>query len=372
LEIARILIVDDEPFNLDLLEQELELLGYGSVRAVDGLKALERLEAEPFDLVLLDVMMPGIDGYGVLERMKLHTEWRHIPVIMISALTDMTSVVRCITNGAEDYLPKPFEPVLLEARVRASLERKRLHDRETAHLEVIELERQRAHELLHAILPASAVTELKATGRVQPRLFTEVAILFIDLADFTAWCHAHPPEEVVAEVQRLAEVFEAFAERHGMEKIKTIGDAFMATANLLQPHNDPVMAAIRCCHDMAEAAHGQANGWRIRAGIHIGPVVAGIVGRTKFSFDLWGDTVNVAARLSAIGEEDAIQLSADAFERVRGRCTVRAVERILLKGKGEIEVYQCDSSRCELDLETSLAVPPTEARIIQELRALSL
>src|SRR5439155_18224467 len=145
-----------------------------------------------------------------------------------------------------------------------------------------------------------------------------------------------------------------------MEKIKTIGDAFMATANLLQPHDDPVMAAIRCCHDMADAAHSHANGWRIRAGVHIGPVVAGIVGRTKFSFDLWGDTVNVAARLSEIGEEDAVQLSADAFDRVRGRCTVRAVGRLLLKGKGEIEVYQCDSSCCERNVEISLAVPPTE------------
>src|SRR3982751_2792447 len=84
----RILIVDDEPFNLDLLEQELELLGYGSVRAVDGRNALERLQSEAFDLVLLDVMMPGIDGFGVLERMKSHPKWQHIPVIMISAMTD--------------------------------------------------------------------------------------------------------------------------------------------------------------------------------------------------------------------------------------------------------------------------------------------
>src|SRR5205085_11229195 len=182
---ASILIVDDEPFNLDLLEQELELLGHTSVRAVDGRRALERLEAEPFDLVLLDVMMPRMDGYEVLERMKAHPTWRHIPVIMISALTDMDSVVRCITSGAEDYLPKPFEPVLLEARIGSCIERKRLHDREAAHLEVIEHERHRADELLHAILPASAVAELKATGCVQPQLFGEVAILFVDLVGFT-------------------------------------------------------------------------------------------------------------------------------------------------------------------------------------------
>jgi adenylate cyclase len=106
---------------------------------------------------------------------------------------------------------------------------------------------------------------------------------------------------------------------------------------------------------MADAAHRDPNGWRIRAGIHIGPVVAGVVGRTKFNFDLWGDTVNVAARLSAIGEEDAVHLSADAFERVRGRCTVRTVGRILLKGKGEIEVYQCGEPLGDRSAEPSLA-----------------
>src|SRR5207237_8783425 len=151
--VPRILIVDDEPFNLDLLEQELELLGYGSVRAVDGRNALERLQSEAFDLVLLDVMMPGIDGFGVLERMKSHPKWQHIPVIMISAMTDMASVVRCITNGAEDYLPKPFEPILLQARVGARLDRQLSPGREIANLELIELKRQRADELLHAILP---------------------------------------------------------------------------------------------------------------------------------------------------------------------------------------------------------------------------
>src|SRR5205085_5250180 len=162
-------------------------------------------------------------------------------------------------------------------------------------------------------------------------------------------------EEVVADVQRLAEAFEVFAHQRGMEKIKTRGDAFMATASLLQPHDEPVMPALRCYRDMTKAARGGANDWRIRAGLHIGAVVGGVVGRTKYSFDLWGDTVNVAARLSAIGEEDTVHLSADAFERVRGRCTVRAVGRVSLKGKGEIEVYQCGEPLGDRSAEPSLA-----------------
>src|ERR1700682_6280832 len=202
---ARILIVDDEPFNLDVLEQELKLLGHVSVRATDADEALARLEADSFDLVLLDIMMPRLDGYGVLERMKANEAWRHIPVIVISAVGDMGSVVRGIACGAEDYLPKPFEPVLLEARIGACLERKWLHDREVAHLDAIERERRLTDKLLHAILPAPAVAELKKTGRVRPRHFDNVAVLFVDLVGFTAWCHPHSPAEVVPHLPRLAQ-----------------------------------------------------------------------------------------------------------------------------------------------------------------------
>jgi len=344
LDQAHILIVDDEPFNLDLLEQELELLGHVSVRATNGEEALQQLELQSFDLVLLDVLMPRLGGPAVLERMKSHHAWRHIPVIMISARTDVASVVPCIARGAEDYLSKPFEPMVLKARIGACLERKRLHDREAAHLEMIERERRRADELLHAILPAPAVAELKTTGRVRPRHFSDVAVLFVDLVDFTAWCHRHPPEEVVSNVQHLAEEFERIVQRHSMEKIKTVGDAFMATANLLQPNADPVMAAMRCSRDMALATRSTPACWRIRTGIHVGPVVAGVVGRSKFSFDLWGDTVNVAARLVGLGTDDAIYLSADAFERLRGRCRADSLGPVRLKGKGGLEGYRCDGA----------------------------
>jgi len=125
LEQPRILIVDDEPFNLDLLEQELELLGYGSVRAVDGRNALERLQSEAFDLVLLDVMMPGIDGFGVLERMKSHPKWQHIPVIMISAERD-AQLRESFRQRDWAFLAKPVRPSELRALMTQMLLRAEL------------------------------------------------------------------------------------------------------------------------------------------------------------------------------------------------------------------------------------------------------
>jgi len=334
-----VLIIDDEPSQRDLMVRFLTRQGFVARAAANGRSGIDLARTLRPMVILLDVMMPALDGYAVLERMKAHEAWRHTPVVMISALMEIGSIVRCIELGAFDYLPKPFEPVILEARIRSCLERKRAHDREVAHLRTIERERKRADELLHAILPVSAVAELMETGQVKPRLFDDVAVLFIDLVGFTTWCHDQGPDVVVAEIQRLAEAFEVVAQARGLENIKTIGDAFMATANLLRPHDDPVSAAIRCAADMVAIAAAGEPGWRIRGGIHIGPVVGGIVGRTKFTFDLWGDTVNVAARLAGLGDGCALHLSREAFDRLADPRDVRPIGAVTLKGKGAVDVY---------------------------------
>src|SRR5512138_1721335 len=128
MSVPKILIVDDEPFNVDYLEQEIEDLDYDTASAVNGQDALDQVQADAPDLILLDIMMPILDGFAVLERLKTNPATRDIPVIIISASHDLHSVVRGIQLGAEDYLPKPFEPVLLRARISSSLEKKRLRD----------------------------------------------------------------------------------------------------------------------------------------------------------------------------------------------------------------------------------------------------
>jgi sigma-B regulation protein RsbU (phosphoserine phosphatase) len=149
----RILIVDDEPFNLDYLEQELDDLGYDSLTAANGPQALELVAQEQPDMLLLDIMMPGMDGFEVLRRLKAAEEWRDIPVVIISALADMDSIVRGIELGAEDYLPKPFNPLLLNARLTAGLGRKRLHDLEKQYLHSLERELEIGHRIQAGFLP---------------------------------------------------------------------------------------------------------------------------------------------------------------------------------------------------------------------------
>jgi phosphoserine phosphatase RsbU/P len=166
---ARILVADDHEMNRDLLSRRLRRQGHEVEVAVNGREALEMMEASPFDLLLLDIMMPELDGYGTLERMRAHEVLRHVPVIMVSALDDVDAVVRCIELGAEDHLPKPFNPVILRARVGACLEKKRLRDRERLYARSLEREMDIGREIqagfLPAVLPAPEGWELAVRFR---------------------------------------------------------------------------------------------------------------------------------------------------------------------------------------------------------------
>jgi class 3 adenylate cyclase len=285
-------------------------------------------------------MMPEVNGYEVLERLKADPGTRDIPILMISALSEIESVVRCIELGAEDYLPKPFNPVLLKARIGACLEKKRLHDRELSYIAEIERQRRRAEDLLHAILPAQAVAELESSQTVTPRRYDDVVVVFADVVGFTALCDLLAPEAVVANLHLLASTFEDVAAEYGLEKIKTLGDGLLATAGLLLPNPDPVMASIGCAAATIGAARRLPTPWDVRVGIHIGPVVAGVVGRQKFSFDIWGDTVNVAARLASYGTSAGIHMSAAAWKQVDARVKGEPLGLVPIKGKGDLEVYR--------------------------------
>src|SRR6267142_2235398 len=175
----RLLVVDDNEDNRYTLILRLELEGYQEISvADDGEAAIELLRTQDFDLVLLDVMMPKLDGYQVLERLKAEGRLHNIPVIMISALNEIESVVRCIEAGADDYLAKPFDPTLLRARVGSSLEKKHMRDRERQMVEALRIEKERSEQLLLNILPKAIVTRLNGGEAVIADHLKEVTILF--------------------------------------------------------------------------------------------------------------------------------------------------------------------------------------------------
>ncbi len=208
-----------------------------------------------------------------------------------------------------------------------------------AHEKALRQAHARTDALLRRILPDSIADELSATDRAQPRRHRDVAILFCDLVGFTAWCDTRDPEEVVDGLSELVERYERVAVAHGLQKIKTIGDAFMGAAGLLRDDPDPVHSALDCGRALIEASRAAEPAWELRVGIHVGDVVAGVMGRRQFGYDLWGDAVNTAARMEGLARPGHIALSVAAWRCVRDRVEAEPLGRRAVKGKGEMEVY---------------------------------
>ncbi len=342
-ERGRILVVDDHPTSRLKLTLGLRRQGHTVAEAEHGVAALEALRAEPFDLVLLDILMPEMDGYEVLARMKSDPALHDVPVIVISAQDELESVVRGIELGAEDYLPKSFEPVLLGARINACLEKKRLRDEQRAFVRELEVERERSERLLLDILPRPIAERLKRGEAVIADHFASVSVLFADIVDFTALASQQPPVETVRLLNDVFSAFDELTERHGLEKIKTIGDAYMAAGGLQTPREDhvPAMAAMALAMRDAAAGFRRSDGapLQLRIGIHAGPVVAGVIGIRKFIYDLWGDTVNIASRMESQGIAGEIQVTAAVRERLDGTFVVDERGDVDVKGVGPLRKF---------------------------------
>jgi class 3 adenylate cyclase len=340
---GHILVVDDHKPNRIKMSFAVKKLGYTVEMAEDGRQALELLRDQPFDLVLLDIIMPELDGYQVLEQMKADSRLRHIPVIVISAEQELDSVVKGIELGAEDYLPKTFDPVLLRARINACLEKKRWRDKEQAYLAEIETERAKSERLLLNILPQPIAERLKQKEDTIVDSFPEVTVLFADLVGSTTLIAQIPPEEMIVLLDEIFVIFDQLAEAHGIEKIKTIGDACMVVGGLNLPRADHAEAVANMALDLKQEINQLAQGTglpiNVRIGIHTGPVIGGVIGRKKFSYDLWGDTVNTASRMESHSEVGKIQVSQEAYEHLSQAYLFEERGPVQIKGKGELVTY---------------------------------
>jgi len=343
LQPSRILVVDDNPSNRDVLERRLTRDGHTIVTTVDGASALELVSSESFDLVLLDLIMPGMSGFEVLRRLKVAEQTSDIPVIVISALDELDSVVRCIEAGAEDYLSKPFNPTLLQARVAASLEKKWLRDREKKFVADLEQEKRRSETLLLNILPRSIVHRMRDGETVIADRVPEATILFCDLVGFTELTHEMPADQVVEFLGKIFSAFDSLAAEQGVEKIKTIGDAYMAAAGIPEAQADHAARIAALALRMLETVRTIAGtidlDLQARIGIHTGPIVSGIIGTHKFAYDVWGDTVNTASRMESHSLPGRIQVSAATHLVLGNRFSFEPRGAIEVKGKGLMQTF---------------------------------
>lgn len=340
---GRILIVDDNPSNRDLLNRQLIRVGHAPVEAEDGHAALAKLAGGKFDLILLDLLMPEISGYEVLYRLKEEPATRDIPVIMMSALDDLDSTIRCIEAGAVDYLSKPVDSTLLHARINASLENKFLRDREKLMLMEIQEEKARYEDLLLSILPRSIVDRINNGEQMIADQVEAVTILFADIVGFTPMASRQSAGDLVRFLNSIFSSFDRLTQQFGGEKIKTIGDAYMAAFGLPDPRPDHAEAASHLARAMLEeaAAFRAADGApvRLRIGLHTGGAIAGVIGQRKFSFDVWGNTVNIASRMESHSEPGKIHITESVASALNGKFALIDRGTIDVKGTGTMRTY---------------------------------
>jgi class 3 adenylate cyclase len=289
---GRVLVVDDNKVNRLLLARSLELQGHEASLAENGLVAIELLRDRPFDVVLLDIEMPELDGFAVLEQLKADPALQDVPVIVTSAVEGLDSVVRCIELGAEDYLSKPVNPVLLRARIGASLEKKRLRD----------LQR----ELVRRFATSEVAQDLEQSGFALGGKRVRASVMFSDIRGFTALVESMPPEDTIELLNSYYTLmFEAISS-HGGVVNQMVGDGLMAIFGAPLPRPEPARDAALAALEMAQLVALFSDEQELRGqpriaigiGIATGEVVAGYTGtHQRATYTCVGDTVNLAARL---------------------------------------------------------------------------
>ena len=358
-----LLVVDDNEDNRYTLSLQLNAQGYHNIAiATNGNEALSVLHSNPFDLVLLDIMMPELNGYEVLERMRSSPELCNIPVIMISAIGELDSVVRCIELGAEDYLPKPFEPTLLRARVYASLERKRLHDQVVA--QAAELASQAAelatwNKTLEQRV-ADQLGEIERMGKLRRFLSPQVAdlivasgmekqlqshrreitALFCDLRGFTSFSETSDPEDVMMLLRDYHAAIGQIIIKYGATLEHFAGDGVMLIFNDPFPIDKPELQAVRMALEMRDAIGTLTEKWRrlghdigFGIGISNGFATLGTIGfEGRLDYAAVGTVSNIASRLCDEAKPGQILISPRVLMAVEDTMKVEPVGELTLKG----------------------------------------
>jgi class 3 adenylate cyclase len=301
-------------------------------------------------VILQDLVMPNVDGLDMVRRFRTVAETAAVPIIVLSAKEEAVVKAQLFEAGANDYLVKLPDRIELIARIRVHSEAyERLIERDAAFaaletsLADLKREQEKSERLLLNILPAEIAERLKNGGGTIAEHFDSVTVLFADLAGFTEYSQRADARGLVAMLDDVFSAFDGLAQEHGVEKIKTIGDAYMAVAGLPVPRPDHARAVTYMALGMQERLTALMErhqvGLRLRIGVHSGPVVAGVIGRHKFTYDLWGDTVNTASRMESHGEPGRVHVSQSTRDLLGD--TFRFVERgpITVKGKGTLHSF---------------------------------
>ena len=334
---ARLLVADDNKVNRLLLGRSLEVLGHRVAMAENGRVALDMLRRERFDLLLLDMEMPEMDGFQVLEQMVADTQLRDLPVIVTSSLEGVAHMARCIELGADDYLSKPVNPVLLKARINSSLEKKRLRDQQK--------------ELVRRFATSEVAEDMQRSGFALGGKRITGTVMFCDIRGFTSITEAQTAEETIELLNTFYTLmFDAITGAGGVVN-QMVGDGLMSIFGAPLPLTDPCGSAVRAAREMIELiemlnVEREAGGrmpLKIGVGIATGDMIAGYTGtHSRATYTCIGDAVNLAARLEAHTKAAArpILIDGNTAAGLDAGQTLEALGAVQLKGKAStVDVF---------------------------------
>lgn len=316
----------------------------------DNIPVGNDLEILP-DLFLVDWEGVRKKGVEIIEEIKSNANYQLAPVVLLTESNDLKAAFEA---GAADFIDKPLKESKLRLRIgltlrlsKSMVEINEQKDQIEKQTQELELQKEVSERMLLNILPYEIAEQLKKKGHAKTKNYRRVTVMFTDFKDFSKHASELSPQELVEELDFYFQKFDSIIDQHYIEKIKTIGDAYMCAGGLpLKNRSNPfdvLLAALKisnvmCERNMANKKTGRKC-WEIRIGVHTGAVVAGVIGKRKFAYDIWGDTVNTASRMESNSEINKINVSGDTYEYLKDYfdCTYRG--KIEIKNKGEVDMY---------------------------------
>ena len=343
-----IIVVEDENIISIDLKRTLNKLGYNVTLTVSsGEELMEKLSDAKADLILMDILLAGkMTG---IDAAKIIKEKYDLPIVYLTALTDEEILQKAMVTEPFGYLLKPFEEKSLNTTLEMAFYKHDVETKVRQKTKELEEEKKKTDQLLHNILPAQIVKEWKQKGEISPRNYEEVSILFTGFYNFARQTAELTPEEILNELNEMFSGFDDIITKYGLEKLKTMGDNYMIGSGIPDELPDHAVRTINAAIEMRDYVNKRNEKsrykWKFMAGINSGGVIAGIVGNNKFTYDVWGDTVNIASRMCSCCEPGAINISGPTYLLIKDyfKCEYRG--KLNAKGKGEIDMYYINGEK---------------------------
>ncbi|MCB2194386.1 MAG: response regulator [Bacteroidetes bacterium] len=342
----KILIVEDDPIYEKIISHIIENIGQDIhiLRSDNGADAIDIVNKEKPDLILTDWEMPEMDGIEFCKQINAEQSFENIPVIMCTGInTSSQDIKTAFESGVVDFIRKPIDKIELAARVNSMLKLSESYQTIKEQKEEIEAEKKKSDQLLLNILPKKIAEDLKEYGETKPKLYKNVSVIYTDIVDFTVKTLQMPSDVLLDELNELVKGFDVIMQKHYCEKIKTVGDAYVAVCGLPIPNKDHAENIICAAKDII-AYLDQRNKkskykWEVRIGVDTGEVAGGIIGTKKYIYDIFGDPVNTASRLESNSQTMRIHVSERTYKLVKEKFKFEEQPPLEVKGKGIMKMY---------------------------------